>query len=235
MNNCLYLFGSPFCSQTPNVSVATLAEHIKALFHDSDRHLKAKNHDSGWLMGEVLGQCVGLVSGREWVSLRMHSEVPFSRKNVLGFLPTIHQQTQQFLSQLFERRLATDEKGAVTIHATEDVKMLPFNLVATLLYGETLSDGLIQKLYDIVPLRERLFRHVIAGGISRFWWSSFLPTETNRLLKQFQKDWLAFNELAYAKARNSGRSVPIVTLWDKVSSGEVDRTQVSRVYAGDGV
>jgi len=187
-------------------------------------------------MGEVLGQCVGLVSGREWVSLRMHVEVPFSRKSVLEFLPTIHQQTQQFLSQLFERRLAADEKkgSAVTIHATEDVKMLPFNLVAMLLYGEALSaEGLIHKLYDIIPLRERLFRHVIAGGISRFWWSSFLPTETNRLLKQFQRDWLAFNELAYTKARSSGRSVPIVTLWDKVKSGEVDQTQVSRVsYSG---
>jgi cytochrome P450 len=206
--------------------VVTRAEHIKAIFHDSDRHFKAKNNDSGWMMSEVLGQCVGLLSGREWASLRSRVEVPFTHKSVLGFLPTIQARTQQYWADLFERKSAGAE--AVRIHAAEDVKFLPFSLVAALIYGEGFAGDLERQLHDIVPTRERLFKHVIAGGITRFWWSSLLPTEANRLLRRFQKDWLAFNQEAYERARESGAGAPIVSLWEQAQRGEINRTQASR-------
>lgn len=207
----------------------TTAEDIKAIFHDSDRHFKAKNSDAGWMMGEVLGQCVGLLSGTEWISLRTRVEVPFLHKNVIEFLPTILTGTRRYFSDLLERQnheKGDGQKKPITIHAAEDMKFLPFALVASLIYDEALSKDLEKKLYELVPTRERLFRHVIAGGITRFWWSSLLPTEANRLLGQFQRAWIAFNGQAYENAQRMGLDVPIVSLWEQAQSGETDQTQV---------
>ena len=221
-------------------SVATTAEHVKTIFHDSDRHTKAKNNDAGWMMGQVLGQCVGLLSGDEWTSLRRHLSQPFSRKSVREFFPIMHSHTQRYLHDLRKSKTGNvkelregrgeqkEREETITIHPAQDLKLLPFSLVAVLLYGKVLDDeDLSQQLYAMVPLRERLFMHVIGGGITRYWWSSlFTWTEANRLLRRFQQDWLEFNQRCYEKAKQLGLCVPIVGLWEGVVSGEIDRTQV---------
>jgi len=225
-------------------SVATTAEHVKTIFHDSDRHTKAKNNDAGWMMGQVLGQCVGLLSGDEWASLRRHLSQPFSRKSVREFFPAMHSHTQRYLQDMRKRKTGHDkelredrarQKGrgeTITIHPAQDLKLLPFSLVAAMMYGKVLDDeDLSQKLYDMVPLRERLFMHVIGGGITRYWWSSlFTWTEANRLLRHFQQDWLEFNQRCYERAKQLGLCVPIVGLWEGVVSGEIDRTQVCHFH-----
>ncbi|KAK5656405.1 hypothetical protein OQA88_4786 [Cercophora sp. LCS_1] len=139
-------------SGTHTEVAVTQAGHIKAIFHDSDRHLKAKNSDSGWMMGQVLGQCVGLVSGTEWASLRAHVDVPFTHKSVPEFLPDIVAGTQSYFSRLFEGR-ASNRGEAVVIHAAEDMKFLPFKLVATLIYGKAMSSELEKRLFGSVPTR----------------------------------------------------------------------------------
>jgi gliotoxin/aspirochlorine/mycotoxins biosynthesis cytochrome P450 monooxygenase len=212
--------------------VVTRAEDIKIIFNDSDRHIKAKNNDSGWLMGEVLGQCVGLLSQAEWSHLRARVELPFLHKQVLHFLPTIQKQTKAFYSELLKRKAAAfpivkvGEGSVVTIDAAQDTKMLPFFLVATLLYGDALSSDLIQELEGLIPDRERLFQHVVRGGLGRFWWSAYLPMEANKLLKRFQSTWLAFNRSAYKRAKERGLNVPIVSLWEQMESGQIDEKQV---------
>lgn len=213
--------------------MVTCAEDIKVIFHDSDRHIKAKNNDSGWLMGEVLGQCVGLLSQAEWFRLRSCVEGPFLHKQVLQFLPTIQNQTKTFYFKLFEWKASAltvakaRQASAMTIDAVQDTKMLPFLLVATLLYGDALSSELLHELEGFIPDRERLFQHVVKGGLGRFWWSAYLPTEANRLLERFQAAWLAFNRSAYERARKRGLDVPIVSLWAQMEAGEIDRKQVT--------
>jgi gliotoxin/aspirochlorine/mycotoxins biosynthesis cytochrome P450 monooxygenase len=209
----------------------TRSKHIKAIFHDSNHHLKAKNNNSGWLMGEVLGRCVGLLSQGDWSLLRSRVEVPFLHKNVLEFLPIIQTKTTAFFSELLERKTTaipieeTNKGVVVAIDAARDTRMLPFRLVATLLYGE-LPLELILELEKLIPNRELLFTYVIKGGVSRFWWSAYLPTQANKLLNQFQNAWLAFNRNAYQSAKERGLSVPIVELWDQMESGQLDRRQV---------
>jgi gliotoxin/aspirochlorine/mycotoxins biosynthesis cytochrome P450 monooxygenase len=212
--------------------VVTRAEDIKVIFHDSDRHIKAKNNDSGWLMGEVLGQCLGLLSQAEWSHLRPKVELPFLHKQVLQFLRTVQDQTKAFYSGLFEKKTAAlpaakvPGRQVVTIDAAQDTKMLPFLIVASLLYGDVLSTELFHELEGLIPDRERLFQHVIKGGLGRFWWSAYLPTEANKLLKRFQGAWLSFNKSACEEARTRGLSVPVVSLWEQMELGQINRTQV---------
>src|SRR3569833_4735959 len=58
------------CLHLRLLRVLTKSEHIQDVFRDSDKHLKAKNNDSGYFLGELLGRCVGLVSQNEWKQLR---------------------------------------------------------------------------------------------------------------------------------------------------------------------
>jgi len=205
-------------------SVVTRPEHVQAVFRDSDRHFKARNNDSGYLMGEVLGQCVGLLSGEQWKRLRSRVELPFLHKATIAHFPSITRQVEGYFTALEERRGLSDGK----FDPVADIKMLPFLCLAEVVYGD-LSDKQISQLEGLAPQRERLFTYIIKGGIGRYAWSRYLPTAANKLLAQFQEDWLKFNLEAYERAKSLGSQAPLVDLWEAAQAGELDRKQVSNL------
>ncbi|KAF2675638.1 cytochrome P450 [Lentithecium fluviatile CBS 122367] len=46
---------------TPEI-VVTHPDPIWTIFNDSNQHIKASNNDAGWLMGQLLRECLGLIS-----------------------------------------------------------------------------------------------------------------------------------------------------------------------------
>ncbi|KAF2972983.1 hypothetical protein GQX73_g506 [Xylaria multiplex] len=99
--------------------------------------------------------------------------------------------------------------------------MLPFRIVADILYGE-LNEEMIADLKDIVPLREVLFKQMINGGLTRFSLSRFLPTAANRGMTTFQTRWRAFNDRAYERARElGGFTKPVVSMYEAAHKGPV--------------
>lgn len=205
----------------PSIRVLTRPEHIQAVFKDSDRHLKAVNNNSGYLLSEILGRCVGLISQDEWKRVRAVTEAPFTRNTTTtSYLPLMQRRTHRHLAEL-QQGSANLTKGL--IHPAKDLKMLPFWIVAEIIHGEL--DGPVEtQLRELAPLRENLFnQHVIRGGVGRFHWSKYLPTEGNRQLTIFQKAWRQFNQEAYARARTlpSDRKLPILTMYDAVRAGTI--------------
>ncbi|BCS28402.1 cytochrome P450 monooxygenase gliC [Aspergillus puulaauensis] len=196
-------------------------EHVKLVFRDSDRHSKAVNNDSGHLMGEVLGQCLGLISGANWRTLRAVSEPAFAHSTAANYLGLIHRRVGSYLDQCSSIR-------AGLIDPVADFKFLPFFVIADLLYGEVTSQ-MEEALRDMAPIRERLFQLVIRGGIARFSWSKYLPTEAGRVLKQFQSRWIAFNETAYRRARAlEATDTPVYQLFSAVERGEISADNASQ-------
>ncbi|KAL2842718.1 cytochrome P450 [Aspergillus pseudoustus] len=189
-------------------------EHVKLVFRDSDRHSKAVNNDSGYLMGEVLGKCLGLISGRQWSVLRGVSEQAFRHSTATTYLNLIHCRVSSYLENCPSMR-------AGLFDPVEDFKFLPFFIIGDILYGEMTSQ-MEDALREMAPIRERLFQFVIGGGLARFAWSQYLPTEAGRVLKQFQTRWISFNQAAYRRARElKATETPIYQLFEAVERGTI--------------
>lgn len=111
------------------------------------------------------------------------------------------------------------------MHPAEDLKLLPFWIVAEIIYGE-LTPAMEASLIELVPLREDLFKHVIAGGLSRFSWFKHLPTTGNFLLREFQKKWSIFNEQAYKHAVSLQNDAPIIEMFQAVKDKKITLQQL---------
>ncbi|KAL5356679.1 cytochrome P450 [Aspergillus floccosus] len=196
---------------TPEVVLQT-PEDIKIVFRDSDRHSKAVNNDSGYLMGQVLGQCLGLISGSDWRSLRGVCEAAFTHSKATNYLDLIYSRVNDYLQQCSSLRHGT-------LDPVEDFKFLPFLIIGDILYGR-MTREMEDELRQMAPLRERLFQFVIKGGLARYTWSRYLPTKANRALREFRSRWVAFNQAAYRRARElAATATPVYQLFIAVDDG----------------
>ncbi|KAF5591245.1 cytochrome P450 monooxygenase monooxygenase [Fusarium subglutinans] len=193
--------------------VVTRPEDVQQVFKDSDKHIKAVNNNSGYVLGQLLGKCVGLVSQNEWRRVREVSEVAFIPSTVPKYLETIQKRTIRH----FKTLEAGDNLPNGVIDPAADLKMLPFWIIADVLYG-SLSRKMEKTLAELAPLREDIFRKVMEGGLSRFNWSRFFPTQTNKSLKSFKDQWIKFNQDAFDRAVHAGSRPPIVDLYNAVTS-----------------
>lgn len=106
------------------------------------------------------------------------------------------------------------------IDPAQDLKMMPFWIIADVIYGE-LSRDFERTLSELAPLREAVFRNVISGGLSRFSWSQYLPTEANKDLNKFKAKWSKFNRDARDRALRLGTRPPVADLFDAIAAGQI--------------
>ncbi|CRG92072.1 hypothetical protein PISL3812_09127 [Talaromyces islandicus] len=207
---------------TPEV-VLTRPEHLQVVFKDSHQHAKAVNNNTGWLLGELLGDCLGLISQEKWRILKTVTEGPFVQQATAACVSRIEERTKQHVETL----RAQGRLSSTGFHPVDDLRLLPFWVVAELIYGP-LGPELEATLEQIIPLRERLFHKAIMGGWLSFNWTRHLPTATKRDLTKFQKEWERFNTAAYERASKtqSGQTPPIVSMMAQVAKGTVSRRSV---------
>ncbi|CZT16511.1 related to trichodiene oxygenase cytochrome P450 [Ramularia collo-cygni] len=213
----VYRLWSGFSSEI----VLTQPHQLRSIFKDSDRHAKAPANNSGHYMNELLGKCVGLISGRQWRSVRSVVEPPFSHQAVMTTVTMVEQHVVRHFRSL--RGGGNLSRGL--IHPAQDLKMLPFWVVCEMFYGPLPAD-LTQLLEELAPLRERLFQYVVEGGLQRFWLSRYLPTKANADLKYFQQQWRSFNDAAQRHALSSNPTAPIVSMYAAVQAGQLSSEQL---------
>ncbi|PLN76556.1 cytochrome p450 monooxygenase GliC [Aspergillus taichungensis] len=202
--------------------VLTRPEHIQAVFKDSHKHIKAKNNNSGHFLGQLLGQCVGLVSQDQWIRVRAIMEKPFHRSASTAYIPLIRRRTQSFFQELWDTR----DISRGLLNPADDLKLLPFLIVAEIVYGR-LAPEIENELRALAPQRENLMKYVMKGGLARFAWSQYLPTQANRELATFQQRWLAFNERALASALDQGlHDAPIVDFFAARDAGALSTAEL---------
>jgi cytochrome P450 len=193
------------------------------VFKDSDVHLKAPANNSGHYMNELMGKCVGLISGRAWRSVRSVTEPPFSHWNASQATGMIERHVSEYFQQLHD----SGTLGSGLLHPAEDMKMLPFWVVAEVFYGR-LTPVLQQELASLAPVRERIFRYAIRGGLPRFSWSRWLPSTANSELHEFKRRWKHFNRQAVnsARAQTGDTKAPIVAMSDAVLAETLSEEQL---------
>jgi gliotoxin/aspirochlorine/mycotoxins biosynthesis cytochrome P450 monooxygenase len=202
-------------------SVVSRPEDIQTVFRDSDKHSKAVNNDAGWLMGELLGKCVGLISGADWRNLHTVTAVPFSHRSSMTYVSDILRSVEAQFQEIAEKE--TLKKGV--INPVADLRFIPFWIVADILYGN-LDEEQRQTLIDLIPLREALFKRVMQGGATRSAWSQYLPSRTNKDLNDFKRRWAAFNKSAYEIAKSTKGMAPVIEMFDAVREGIVSLEQI---------
>lgn len=191
------------------------------MFRDSDLHHKGVNNDAGWLMGEILGKCLGLVTGAEWRRVRSSIGDSFNHKSASSSVTRVTALT----SAHFEDLLANGNLREGILDPARDLRLLPFRVVADYVYGP-LTPGLRRQLEDLIPLREPLFTRVIQGGVTRFSWSRFLPSKTNRDLHQFKLKWASFNDTVYRECHMRTKDTIFVQMYESMKNGLVEQQHV---------
>ena len=149
-------------------------------------------------------------------------EVPFTHMAISNEAPVIRKETRKFVEHLCS---SGDFRNGI-FDPAKDINFYPFLVVATLLYGD-LDPEDIRWLRKISPVRQKLFTFVIKGGMARFSLSRYLPTTANRLLEDFQQEWLRFNKAIYDKSKARGASTPMTKLWEDCKEGKINQTQVN--------
>jgi len=174
-------------------------------------------------MNQLLGSCLGLISGSAWENVKQAVEPPFLHRSSTAYVNEVQVFVKQFLAKLSTENATLREHGR--LHPVKDLKLLPFLFIARIIYGD-LSKEAQEELLDIIPQREDLFKNVVSGGITRFWFAQFLPFPAYRALRQFKARWAAWNDRAHANALTSGTSSPIVAMYDAIAKGTTTREQL---------
>ena len=197
-------------------------------------------------MYQLLGQCVGLVSGSRWRKLKSVTETPFLRTAVIQYTSLIKDTTTEYLDTL-EFDSGSSRKGGLTrmesklakgiFHPVSDLKFLPYLTLVRIIYGP-LPTELLDELAALRPIREEIFKKAIAGGVSRFWISRYLPLATNGLLWEYKTRWAAFNASARSHAaiisakkttNEEGATtacMPILHMYESMDRGEINEEEL---------
>ncbi|PTB75340.1 cytochrome P450 [Trichoderma longibrachiatum ATCC 18648] len=197
--------------------VITKPEHVQAFYKDSHNHIKASDNNSGWLFGELLGSCVGVVSQKRWVRVRTPFEHHFTR-------PAASQRCSLFIHEARSFLQSLNKKEESIVNVTDDLKYCPFFMVASIFFGP-LASGQRDEMYKIGPLREELFRHAFSGGVNRYSFAKYLPGSALPKLREFQSLWEGFVKKACSEAHSSSGSA-IVSLWEAVEHGEISKDEL---------
>lgn len=203
--------------------VLTRPEDVQTVFKDSDKHTKALNNDSGYILGELLGRCVGLISGSDWKRVRAVCEGSFLQTKARDQIPIAQRQTRRH----FKRLLEHSQLSKSIIDPAKDLKMLPFWVIAEVLYGP-LTPEEEHTLEEMATQRAKLFQHVTTGGIMRFHWSKYLPTKTNKDLQDFKTCWSRFNATIFERSTDAGYSSPLVEMYKAFRSGKLTLTELDQ-------
>ena len=191
---------------------------MQEFYKDSHMHIKATDNNSGWLFGELLGSCVGLVSQQRWRRVRQPFECHFTRSASTRRSKSFIKEADEFLSTL------NSSKNECIINTTNDLKYCPFFMVASIFFGD-LNTKQRNTLYKLGPLREELFRETFMGGVNRYAIAKYLPGSAMPRLYNFQRSWEAFARSSCDEAKQKGNAV-IVSLWESMEKGDMSMQEV---------
>lgn len=204
-----------------SLSILTRPEDIETVFRDSQTHLKANANDSGHYMYQLLGICLGLVSGQEWRSLRKATEAPFTRIATTTYTQVVLDHAHNHIASLCETK---PDNWHLKPYA--DLRIYPFFALADILYG-TLTPDLKARLLAIIPGRDSVFAHMMMGGVTRYKWATLLPIAPNREMRAFKRVWSQWNDDAHAaavrKVEKGEPAAPIVDMYAAIEAGIATR------------
>ena len=186
-------------------------------------HIKAVNNDSGWLMGELLGSCLGLISQERWQRVKNSFAHAFGHATVQSYGGLVEARTARYLRDI--EADSTLSRGRLMLSPAENLRLLPFWITADIIYGD-LTPAMEEEMKGLLLQRDAIFKRVIQGGITRFRLSRYLPLKVNRDLSSFKNRWQRFNDRAYSQALSTSPASPIVQMYDARLRGNLEADEL---------
>jgi hypothetical protein len=163
---------------------------------DIQGHEKPPNMGFGPYFDRVLGSSVGVLNGQEWKTMRKNFDPHLSHKLAMDFRSPFSHEVADWIKHLpatgTEFRHGSLTKGFI-VDASAACKTLPFKLVASVLYGEALSDSVFEELVDLNTIHEKVMSKAFFGRSERSRILSMLPSGSKSLMDGFEREWRTFN------------------------------------------
>ncbi|EEP81630.1 predicted protein [Uncinocarpus reesii 1704] len=178
------------------------AEHVREfLRNDSKDHFRPTDLNFGDYFYQVLGQCVGALSGEPWRAVRRYFDPAYTHNAGLGLIPSFQAEVVKWLTALKNDSLRSGV-GRMVVHAPTSCKLLPLRVIPLSFYGEAFDDEAYSHLLRISKLQGQALKYAVTGRWQKYRWYNLLPTSSSQVLEQYHRDWRKFNMGILETARN---------------------------------
>lgn len=150
----------------------------------------------GPYFGRILGQSVGVLNGDKWKTTRRTFDPHLSYQVAMQYQATFTREVVTWMEDLplaGQKKESAEKISGFTVDATTACRILPFKMVASVLYGDALSDATFGELLALNALHEKVMFGTFFGKQERSRIFTLLPSQAKSRMDEFEAQWRAFN------------------------------------------
>lgn len=223
-------------------SVITTPEDLKNFGSDSNDHGKPPNSNMGWFLGEILGQCMGLLSGKDWKRVRQIFNPAFTHTAAVAQIDVIERAARKYVEglPLFADKTTRniggkDDSKSFKLPVLKAFAKFPYFLTAATIYGP-MTETEERELWDVTEKRLALNPYMFGGGPYRFETVAWLFDRTAvQRLRDYNREWLDYNARMVQVRRARGEKTPIISYWREYETGNMTLGEVSLFYSSTAI
>lgn len=216
-------------------SVITTPEDLKNFSTDANEHPKTPNVNLGWFVGELLGQAMGLLYGRDWKRLRKIFDPAFTHNAAVARIDVVDQAARVYVDGLENsvgvKHDTPRDASSFSLPVLRTFTKFPYFLTARAIYGP-MSEAEECDLWSITEKRISLNQYWVGGGPYRFEAvARMYDGPAVQRLREFNKEWRDYNARMVDVRRTQGEMVPIVAYWEEFEKGNMALVEVSSWFS----
>lgn len=218
-------------------SVITTPEDLKNFGSDSNDHGKPPNSNMGWFLGELLGQCMGLLSGKDWKRVRQIFNSAFTHTAAVAQIDVIERAARKYVEglPLFADKATRniggkDDNKSFKLPVLKAFTKFPYFLTAAAIYGP-MTETEERDLWNVTEKRLALNPYMFGGGPYRFETVAWLFDRTAvQRLRDYNREWRDYNVRMVQIRRARGEKTPIILYWGEYETGNMTLEEVSLLF-----
>ncbi|KAF2680077.1 cytochrome P450 CYP5293A1 [Lentithecium fluviatile CBS 122367] len=172
----------------------------------------------------VLGSSVGVLNGDKWKTMRKVFDPHLSHQLAMDFRSTFSREVAAWMNDRPSMGTKSAHGSPTTefvVDASTACRILPFKLVASVLYGDVLSDSAFEELLELNKVHEKVMFNAFFGTRERSRLFSVLPSQSKILMDHFEREWRIFNLKMIRAAQDRGLSCPVAKMHPSVLDGTI--------------
>ena len=114
-----------------------------------------------------------------------------------------------------------EKDNKLAIKAEELVSILPFKMIARRVFGELVDDKLIDELFHLNIVHERVINRTFFGKFEQWKVFRYLPVQANRDVDEFERDWAALLERTSLEAEKRGITTTVSDMYKNMKEGHM--------------
>ena len=195
----------------------------------------------GWFVGELLGQAVGLLYGKDWRRLRKIFDPAFTRSAAVARIDVVDRAARKYvegLHLLADKTLGSPggkDEESFSLPVLKAFTKFPYFLTASTIYGP-MTEVEERDLWDVTEKRIALNQYWISGGPYRFeWLAKWCDPGAVQRLREFNMEWHDYNARMVQVRRARGETAPIISYWEEYEKGNMAAVEVSSLGNDQGM